>query len=505
MQQQKAETAGQEQTVAAIDLGSNSFHMIVARVHDGSLQIIDKMREMVRLGEGLTDDKHLTPEVAARAIACLERFGQRLGSLPSEHVMAVGTNTLRQVSSADAFLTAAQQALGHPIEIIAGREEARLIYLGVSHGLASSGEAKQLVIDIGGGSTELIVGEGFRTERRESLHMGCVSISRSHFADGLINSKRMKQAELACAVVIRPVRSFFRDAGWSRAVGSSGTIKAIRKVVTEEGWSQEGISARSLEKLRKRMIEAGSLDKLQLKGLSEERKPVFAGGVAVLSALFKHIGIEQMQVSNEALREGLIYDMIGRSRQEDARERTVRSLSKRYNVDQEQAQRVESTALALYHQVIRPWKMLDSRYSSMLSWAAQLHEVGLTVSHSQFQKHGSYLLENSDLSGFTRQEQRVLAAMVRGHRRKFPTSVFEALPQEVVLCTKQLCVLLRLAVLMHRSRSPVAKPQALLDVNGLSLTLEFPAGWLASHPLTRLELKQEANYLQAAGFSLTFS
>ncbi|RDH83543.1 MAG: exopolyphosphatase [endosymbiont of Escarpia spicata] len=503
MQDNTPQTTDLQETVAAIDLGSNSFHMIVARVTDGNLQVIDKLREMVRLGEGLTKTKQLKPEVAERAIACLERFGQRLGSIPSENVRAVGTNTLRQISSADNFLAAAQQALGHSIEVIAGREEARLIYLGVAYGLAA-GDERRLVVDIGGGSTELIIGEGFTTRQRESLHMGCVSISRKFFKDGHITAKAMKKAELACAIEIRPVRTWFRNGNWTLAIGSSGTIKAIRNVVQEEGWSEQGITLRSLEKLQKAMIAAGSVEALNLKGLTSERKPVFSGGVAVLLAVFRHIGIEQMQVSDEALREGLIYDMVGRSRHEDTRDRTIKSLSKRYNIDADQAGRVEATALAFFNQVIKAWKMGDPRYSSMLSWAALVHETGLTVSHSQFNKHGAYLLENSDMSGFTRQEQCVIAALVRGHRRKFPTSTFETLPREVVLCTKQLCVLLRLAVLLHRSRSAVTKPHALLEVEGNHLLLEFPKGWLESHPLTHAELKQEADYLEATGFGLSF-
>ncbi|MEN8179990.1 MAG: exopolyphosphatase [Pseudomonadota bacterium] len=504
MQDQTQETANLDEAIAAIDLGSNSFHMIVARVQNGNLQIIDKLREMVRLGEGLTPEKDLDPVVAERALACLERFGQRLGTLPSANVRIVGTNTMRQIKSSNDFQIKAQQALGHPIEIIAGREEARLVYLGVAHGLAA-GDEPRLVVDIGGGSTELIIGKGFTPYQRESLHMGCVSMSRGFFQDGKISAKAMKQAEIACAVQIRPVREQYKHGGWSQAIGSSGTIKAIRKVVIEEGWCEAGITREALEKLVDRMIAAGSLEKLTLKGLTDERKPVFPGGVAVLLATFKNLGIKHMQVSYEALREGLIYDMIGRIRHEDARERTVNSLAERYNVDREQAQRVNDTAQAFFHQVIRAWDLSDPRYSAMLSWAARIHEIGLAVSHSQFHKHGAYLIENADLSGFTKQEQRVLAALIRGHRRKFPTAAFESLPNDLVLCTKRLCLLLRLAVLLHRSRSAVSKPHSLLAAKGNQLSLEFPQGWLENHPLTQAELEQEANNLKEAGFSLKFN
>jgi exopolyphosphatase/guanosine-5'-triphosphate,3'-diphosphate pyrophosphatase len=503
MQDQRQEAADLQEAIASVDLGSNSFHLIVVRAQEGNLQVIDKLREMVRLGEGLTPDKHLDPTVAERALACLERFGQRLRTLPRSNVRAVGTNTMRQLALSDDFLGRAERALGHEIEVIAGREEARLIYLGVAHGLAA-GDERRLVVDIGGGSTELIIGEGFTPELRESLHMGCVSISRNYFRQGQITAKAMRQAELACEVELQPVGGQFREGGWQRAVGSSGTIKAIREVVIQEGWSEAGITLESLERLTRALVDAGSIDRLELKGLTDERKPVFPGGVAVLLAVFRSIGIRQMQVSDEALREGLIYDMLGRSRHEDVRERTIKHLSNRYNIDEAQAQRVDRTAQALLNQSLKSWNLADPEFAWMLSWAAQIHEIGLAVSHSGFHKHGAYLIENSDLSGFSRQEQRLLAALVRGHRRKFPSAAFEALASDQVVAAKQLCILLRLAVLLHRARSATLKPSCLLEALDNRLNLEFPAGWLENHPLTQAELEQEAENLRQAEFELSF-
>jgi exopolyphosphatase/guanosine-5'-triphosphate,3'-diphosphate pyrophosphatase len=493
-----------DEAIAAIDLGSNSFHLIVARVIDGHLQIIDRIKDTVRLGEGLTGDKHLEPQVAQRALECLQRYAQRLRPLPAENIRVVGTNTMRQIHPDDNFHGLAEKALLHPIEIIAGREEARLVYLGVAHGLAA-GDETRLVVDIGGGSTELIIGQGYQPHERESLHMGCVSITRRFFADGKITAQAMRDAELACSLEIRPVRYEFRDGDWTRAIGSSGSIKSIGNVILQQGWSKTGICYESLTRLKQTLIDAGSIDKLALKGMSEERRPVFAGGLAVLSAIFEQIGIEHMEVSSEALREGLIYDMVGRSHHEDARERTLKTLMRRYDVDQEQVERVETTALALLEQAKRPWDLQESRYSAMLSWAAKVHEIGLTVSHSQFQKHGAYLLEKSDLSGFSLQEQKVLAAMVRGHRRKFPTAIFDALPKDVVSCTKLLCILLRLSVLIHRARSAVAKPVPRLEVEDHRISLVFPQDWIAHHPMTHKELEQEADYLESAGYLLRFS
>jgi exopolyphosphatase/guanosine-5'-triphosphate,3'-diphosphate pyrophosphatase len=490
--------------VAAVDLGSNSFHMIVARIGDGHLHVIDRLKEMVRLGEGLTAERDLNPEVAARALACLERFGQRVRDMPLGSVRAVGTNTLRQLRTDDPFVTQAEAALGHPIDVIAGREEARLIYLGVAHGLAA-GTERRLVVDIGGGSTELIVGEQFSPRLRESLHMGCVSMSRRHFADGRISAKAMERAELAGALEVRPVRELFRRAGWRHAVGSSGTIKAIAGVLAAQGWCDEGISAEALARLRDALVDFGSVEAIALKGLSEERRPVFAGGVAVLRTVFATLGVERMQVSDEALREGLIYEMMGRIRHEDVRERTLRSLSRRFGVDRAHAARVEATARSLHRQLAEVWGLEDPAWADMLGWAARLHELGLMIAHSQYQKHGAYVLRSADLSGFTRHEQELLAALVLGHRRRYPVAELRALPAAMQQPGRRLCVILRLAVLMHRGRSAASKPEPRLSVDGDLLSLGFPGDWLGQHPLTRLELEEEAARLAAAGFALEFA
>ncbi|MBK1647550.1 Ppx/GppA phosphatase family protein [Rhabdochromatium marinum] len=490
-------------TFAALDLGSNSFHLLIARSDGGTLKVMDRYKEMVRLGEGLTPLKTLEPEVAERALACLERIGQRLRALPPANVRVVGTNTLRQLRETSDFLPRAEAALGQPIEVIAGREEARLVYLGVAHGLAI-GDEKRLVIDIGGGSTELIVGHGFNTQLRESLHMGCVSMSRRFFADGRISLKAMDRAELAAAMQIRPVRELFRQSGWETATGSSGTIKAIASVLTGEGWCSEGVCAEGLTRLREALIDCGKIDDLRFKGLSDRRRPVFTGGVAVLRALFQNLAIDQMRVSNQALREGVIYELIGRTQQEDVRERTVVTLCRRFDVDLEQAQRVKQTALRLYQQIRCDWQLERPEYLSMLGWAAQLHEIGLAVSHSQYQKHGAYLLRNADLSGFTRQEQTVLAILVLAHRRKMPEESFANLPENRQDCARRLCVLLRLAVLIHRGRSATTKPNPMLSVKDGELSLCFPNDWLATHPLTRLELEEESERLRQAGIELRF-
>jgi len=495
-----------QDTVAAVDLGSNSFHMVVARLDQGRLQIIDRLREPVRLGEGLTPDQQITSEVAQRALDCLSRFGQRLKPLPPALVRVVGTNTLRQVDDGGDFLRQAEQALGHEIDVIAGREEARLIYAGVAHGLPAGNE-QRLVVDIGGGSTEIIVGRGMDPIERESLFMGCVSMTRSFFADGSISDKTMQQAVTTAALEVRPVRTRYRALGWDQAVGSSGTIKSIERVVRAAGWSDAGITAASLKKLRKALVEAGHVDKLKLEGLSDDRRPLIAGGTAVLSAIFDGLKIEQMAVSDEALREGLLYEMLGQIRHEDVRDRTVQSLMQRFDVDAEQATRVQTTALALLDQVADAWSLSNPEDRQVLGWAAQLHELGLAIAHSGHHKHSAYVLANADLPGFSRQDQAVIAALVRAHRRKLSSNLFAGLGEAVRSSVLRLSILLRLAVLLHRGRSP--KPRELpilqVDADAQTLQLQFPPGQLDERPLTVAELSREADYLNPISYQLSFS
>ncbi|MCW8948710.1 MAG: Ppx/GppA family phosphatase, partial [Sedimenticola sp.] len=459
-----------------------------------------------RLGGWLLENKDLSPETEARALDCLKRFGQRLKSLPHGSVRAVGTSALRQVRNSTRFLAEAEALLGHPIEIIAGREEARLVYLGVAHGLAAGNE-RRLVIDIGGGSTELIVGDGFQPRRTESIHMGCVNMTRWHFNEGAITAEAMRSAELSGALEMLPVKNEYRSAGWEIAVGASGTIRAINKVVQAAGWTdgQEGINFQSLEKLSNVLVDIGHVDKLQLDGLSDERKAVFPGGVAVLRSVFKALRIEQLKVSDKALREGLIYEMLGRTQYEDVRESTVRALCRRYDVDMEHASRVESTARSLFVEAAEAWQLNEGEYLEMLCWAIRLHEIGLTVSHSQFHKHGAYLIANSDMQGFSRQEQRVLSALIRGHRRKFPFDVFNDLPQDISLPALRLCILLRLSVLLHRARSATTTVEMKIKVSDNQIKLKFPDEWLTTHTLPRAELEQEAKQLSNRGFDLQFS
>lgn len=488
-------------TLAAVDLGSNSFHMIVAQATEQGFRMLDRMRATVRLAAGLDADNNINEKAMVRAMECLAQFGERVRDLPPGSVRVVGTNTLRKARNAWNFITRAEAALGHPIDIISGHEEARLIYLGVSHGLEDEAELR-LVMDIGGGSTEFILGRHFEALQMESLHMGCVSHSKRWFSGGRIDAKAMRAAEIAARQELEAIELAYRESGWQSAIGASGTILAVREIVLAEGWSREGITPQSLAKLKQAMIDAGHVDKLELSGLSEERRPVLPGGVAILSAAFEALGIERMRVSQSALREGLLYDQLGRIHREDVRERTVNGLVARYQVDFAQSERVRATALTLLEQVAQSWELGGEEYKRLLRWASSLHEIGLSVSHSQYQKHGEYLLNNLDMPGFARGEQARLAALVRGHRRKLPLTVFSRLTAEHEKATLRLCILLRLACVLHRRRSAEAVPTLRLTSDNNTLRLGFPPLWLDAHPLTRADLESEAAYLKSGGFKL---
>lgn len=491
---------------AAVDLGSNSFHMVVAKYADGRVQIVDRIKEMVRLADGLDSQRHLDEETIERSIACLQRFGQRIKELPARQVRAVGTNTLRQARNGNYFLSLARQALGHRIEIIAGREEARLIFLGVAHTVYKEDE-RRLVVDIGGGSTELIIGHDFQPRLTESLYMGCVSMTRQFFADGKISAKRMRRAILFARQEMETIENLYRQAGWDSAIGASGTILSIHKVLALQSWGHSDITPDGLELLREAMFDAGHTNNLQFEGLSANRRPVFAGGVAVLSGIFESLGIEHMTVSDGALREGLLHELIGRFRDRDIREQTVSDLQQRYSVDTEHAACIEKTALYCLDKLHAQGIMLnqnDGDHRLLLSWAARLHEIGQAIAHSGYQKHGAYLVLNSDLPGFSRQEQHYLATLIRNHRRRISIEEFNALPDNGSESIMLLCVLLRLAIVFNRSRSRTPLPEFGLSISGTELTIGFPGDWLENHPLTGADLETETRYLADAGYTLKF-
>lgn len=490
--------------VAAIDLGSNSFHMIVARLESsGTLSVIDRLRESVRLGGGLDKNGMIDESAQNRAFECLETFAQRIRDLPPSAVRIAGTNTLRIAENAEDFVVKAEEILGHPVEIIEGREEARLIYLGVAHGLATK-ENKRLVVDIGGGSTEFIIGRGMSPLRRESLYTGCVSSNRRYFDDGKISKKAMDAAETDAALTLLPRASDFMAGKWDEAIGCSGTIKAIANIVHEENWCVDGISFHSLQKLRKTLIDAKHINNVSLSGLSESRKPVIAGGLSVLLAIFKTLNIEHMQVSEQSMREGLLYDLVGRITHHDVRDATVESAMTKWGVDTEQAERITQTVELLCRSACKQWSIEDQQIKLLVKWASMLHELGLQVSHNNYHKHGAYILQNADMQGFSRQEQALLAALVLSHRSKFRVDDFKQLMKPFIKSGKHMCVLLRIAVLLHRSRSDQPIPDINITASDKNINLSFPEGWLDDNSMTFADLTKEVDYLENAGYKLSF-
>ncbi|HEU4619216.1 MAG TPA: Ppx/GppA phosphatase family protein [Gammaproteobacteria bacterium] len=487
--------------MAAVDLGSNSFHMVVARLQHGQLAIVDRLREMVRLASGLTPYGYLDSASQERALACLRRFGQRLRDMDARQVRVVGTSTLRRASHSESFLAAAEQALGHPVDVISGIEEARLIYLGVSHHVERV-EGSTFVADIGGGSTELIIGQGYEPRHLESLSVGCVELSRECFGDGRITRKRFDRARLAARLELRPITAAFKRIGWAQAVGSSGTVRAVGDVAHELGLCDRGIDMHASERIIDELVDARRVDALRLPGVGPERAPVFPGGVAILVEIMAELGIEHLEVSDGALREGLLYDMVGRLHHEDARERTIRAMQRRYHVDEEQAHRVESTVKTLLGRVARAWELDADRYRQLVEWAAKLHEVGLDIAHSKYHQHGGYLLANADLPGFVRVEQQLLATLVGSHRKKLDDLALDRLPEIWRRPAFRLLVLLRLAVLLNRGRGPIDLPNFEIVPGADVLELRFPERWYADNPLTHADLEQERVWLRARGFEL---
>ncbi len=491
------------QHLAAIDLGSNSFHMVVARIEDGHIHILDNLKEMVRLGAGLDNMGNLSEESRIRALACLERFGERVSSFPVLSVAAVGTKTLRQAKNARLFLQNASKALGHPISVIAGKEEARLVYLGVSHSLVAE-DGKRFVMDIGGGSTELIIGENFEPLHLRSLDMGCVSMSRKCFPDGKLNKKCWKNAEIAAHLLLRPVRRYFQKVDWTSATGASGTIKTVGKVVTELGLNSYEITLDSLYAIREIMIKAERLDNLDLPGLKSERQEVFAGGLAILIATFEALKIKSMHVSDGALREGLLYERLGRIQSEDTRLKTVTSVQHRFQISQKHARRVSLTAHRLLSGCEDVWN-LHLEDAELLHWACSLHEIGLAVALSGYQKHGAYLLTHADMPGFSFEEQAGMSVLVRCQRKKISKKLFKELAPENQLTALRLVVLLRLSTLLHRSRKEETAVIEQTTATENSLTLQFVKDELTKHPLQLASLEQEADYLRSVDFKLHFS
>ncbi len=493
-------TDPQLETYAAIDLGSNSFHMLVARREHGELRVLDRIKQMVRLGGGLDGEGNLDPEVQQRAMDCLSRFGQRLRGIPAKNLRAVGTQTFRRLNNANEFLLESEQALGCPVDIIAGREEARLIYLGVTQWVAGD-QQKQLVMDIGGGSTELIIGESYEPLEMESLQFGCVSVTNRFFPSGKITARRLRKARRAVLAELQNIQSIYRRRGWQTAVGSSGTIRSAASICQANGWCENKITRDALEKLKIEALSFETISDIRIEGLSDRRQPVFIGGLAILMACFEALGIKELVISPYALREGLLQDLLGRAEHRDPRDNAVKALMSRFGVDQAQVERVRRTALDLFDQSNSSHTLGDA-HREMLGWACDLHETGLALSHVGYQKHSAYLVEASDMAGFTRQEQLFLAALVGFQSRDIPIDYATGLPGRLhaALCTTLLCM--RLSWIFCRTREDDTVPDFDITLDASGLRLALPTSWMENHPLTIADFEYEERALQTIGMQL---
>ncbi|WP_087686767.1 exopolyphosphatase [Pandoraea sp. PE-S2R-1] len=491
--------------LAAVDLGSNSFRLIIGRVEETSagtqIYQVDALREPVRLAAGLNAEKYLDHPSQQRGWDVLKRFGERLRGFHPDQVRAVATNTLRVAKNAQDFLGEAQRALGFPIEVIAGREEARLIYAGAAHSVPTC-PGNRLVVDIGGGSTEFIIGQDYEPLIMESLYIGCVSHSRLFFPSGNVDDYAMKQAELAARREIQIISSAFREAGWSQAIGSSGTARALAELLEANGFNDggvHGLTRGGLERLKRALIKAENANRLKLAGLKQDRIPVLPGGLSIMLSVFNELEVDHMETTDAALRLGVMYDLLGRTQHQDMRAVTVEQFVRRYGVDRAQTERVGRLAIALYRQLPVAGDETDAddgreEDEALLGWASSLHEMGLSISHSAYHKHSAYIGSNADMPGFSRPDQARLAELLLGHVGKLGKLASQA--QQV---DWQLLFCLRLAVLFCRRRID-ALPES-IEVNRLDDGFEVtvPRTWIDANPLTDYSLQREAQEWEKIG------
>jgi exopolyphosphatase/guanosine-5'-triphosphate,3'-diphosphate pyrophosphatase len=491
-------------TLAAVDLGSNSFHLEIGRVVERQIYPLDAVREVVRLGGGLTADKRIDRATQARALESLAKMAERLRGFPRQAVRAVGTNALRVAKNAPQFLREARQVLGFPIEVISGREEARLIYLGVAHAMPAAVGSKierRLVVDVGGGSTEFIVGTGLEPQLTESLYMGCVSYSLKYFPDGKVDKAAMRAAELAARQELAGIVRAYRAAGWDEAVASSGTARSIENILRENGFAEDGLTRAGLEKLRSLLLKSEKADPDRIAGLRPNRAPVLPGGLAILHAAFEELGLESMKVSAAALRHGVLYDLLGRVEHRDMREATVAQFMRRYHVDAAQAERVKHLALTIYDALTPGSEREDDADRLMLEWAARLAEIGLSIAHAQYHKHSAYVLSNADMPGFSRPEQARLARIVLAHRgklRKMQDAGLDGADWKLVFA-------LRTAALILRSRTDARLPFLRVAADPGGFAIDLPQSWLDENALSAAALDSETDHWKSVGMKLSVS
>ena len=475
---------------AAIDLGSNSFHMLVVREVAGSIQTLTRIKRKVRLAAGLSSDNHLSPEAMERGWQCLRLFAERLQDIPHAQITVVATATLRLAVNAVDFIARAQEILGCPVQVISGEEEARLIYQGVAH--TTGGDDRRLVVDIGGASTELVTGTGAQATSLFSLSMGCVTWLERYFTDRNLAQENFDEAENAAREVLRPVMDELRYHGWKVCVGASGTVQALQEIMMAQGMD-ERITLAKLQQLKQRAIQCGRLEELEIEGLTLERALVFPSGLAILIAIFTELNIQCMTLAGGALREGLVYGMLHLAVDEDIRSRTLRNIQRRFMVDTEQANRVEQLAASFVDQVGNSWDLEPLSRELLLS-ACALHEIGLSVDFKQAPQHAAYLVRNLDLPGFTPAQKKLLATLLLNQTNPVDLSSLHQQNAVPPRAAEHLCRLLRLAIIFASRRRDDLVPNMTVQVNEESLMLTLPEGWLEQHPLGKETIDQESQW-----------
>mgnify|MGYP000005834800 FL=1 len=490
-------------SIAAVDLGSNSFHLVVAREVDGTLQILHKEKQRVYLADGLDDKLRLNQAAIDRALLVLKQFANTLEDFPPGNVKVAATYTFRRAKNIHAFLTQASKVFPFHIDVIPEQEEARLIYQGVAHYVHN--EENRLIIDIGGGSTELIIGKHFKHKLLTSRNMGCVSYTKQFFSGGAITAKRFNRAEIKAEQEIEVIFANYINEGWQDVIGTSGTIKSILTMVCAQNPQQTCVSIDDLLALKQQCIAAEHINNISIEGLTPERQQSLCGGLAILIAVFKEFSINQLSYSVFSLREGLLHEMQQKLADKDIRSNTINNLSERYTVDKAHASRVANTATWIYERLSKAWQLIDNKDIALLNWAAKLHEIGLSINSSGINKHSAYIVANSQLPGFTQQEQLILSSLIRFYRKKIKRDElpeFTTIAQQHVI---KLVTILRLAVLFNQKRQISQQPNMNISANATGIFIKFYDNYLQTHTLLNADLELEQRYLKKVGISLNCS
>ena len=493
------ELAEHQPYIAAVDLGSNSFHLVVARIIDGDIQLLHREKQKVHLAQGLNDHFILSEEAIERGLKALAQFSDTLAPFAIGSVRVIATFTLRRAKNAATFIRRAKTVFPFPIEVVSGQEEARMIYQGVAH--YEHFDDKRLVIDIGGGSTEFVIGCGQQPLSLSSRNIGCVSYGKDYFSQGRISEKRFNRAILHAEQELEHIANNFKNIGWQKALGTSGTVKAVRDIIVALGFSNDSIEACHLETLKNYLLQYENCSELLIPGLNEDRKLLICSGLAILIAAFKQLQIQQLSYIDAALREGILYEMSDRLQHHDIRQQSVASMQRRYDIDIAQANRVSSTALTLFNQACVNWQ-LEPEHGDVLIWAANLFEVGLHINSSSVQKHSAYILQHANLPGFNQEQQLLVATLVRFHRRKIRAEEIPNFSLYQLSQVVNLIVLLRLAVLLNQKRRDNFLPDISISASEQQLQLHIDANWLEQQSLLAAYLHSEQKQLRKITFNL---